>query len=38
MIYEKYQWAINQAKWNAAKSWCKSKGYLFIILNEKHLN
>lgn len=38
MIYEKYQWAINQAKWNAAKSWCKAKGYLFIILNEKHLN
>lgn len=38
MIYEKYQWAINQAKWNAAKSWCKAKNYLFIILNEKHLN
>jgi hypothetical protein len=37
MIYEKYQWAINQAKWNAAKSWCASKNYLFIILNEKHL-
>ena len=38
MLYEKYQWAINQAKWDAAKSWCKKKNYLFIILNEKHLN
>jgi hypothetical protein len=37
MIYERYQWAINQAKWQAAKNWCKSKDYLFIILNEKHL-
>lgn len=37
IIYENYQWAINQAKWTAAKSWCSSKGYLFIILNEKHL-
>jgi len=38
MLYEKYQWAINQAKWDAAKNWCKAKNYLFIILNEKHLN
>lgn len=37
MIYEKYQWAVNQAKWKAARSWCESKNYLFIILNEKHL-
>jgi hypothetical protein len=38
LIYEKYQWAINQAKWNAARKWCQTKGYTFIIMNEKHLN
>jgi hypothetical protein len=37
IIYERSQWAVNQAKWTAAKSWCDSKNYLFIILNEKHL-
>lgn len=37
LIYEKHQWIINQAKWSAAKSWCNKKNYLFIILNEKHL-
>ncbi len=38
MIYERYHFAINTAKWKAAQEWCKSKGYTFIILNEKHLN
>jgi hypothetical protein len=38
MLYEKYQFAVNLAKWEAAKAWCKTKGYVFIILNEKHLN
>jgi hypothetical protein len=38
MLYEKYQWAVNQAKWDAARNWCKVKNYFFIILNEKHLN
>ena len=38
MLYEKYQFAVNLAKWEAAKAWCKTKGYIFIILNEKHLN
>lgn len=37
MLYEKYQWALNQAKWDAARAWANSKGYIFIILNEKHL-
>jgi hypothetical protein len=37
LIYEKYQFATNMAKWDAARAWCKSKGYIFIILNEKHL-
>jgi hypothetical protein len=38
MLYEKYQFAVNTAKWEAARSWCQAKGYIFIILNEKHLN
>jgi hypothetical protein len=38
LIYERYQFAINSAKWQAAKSWCEQKGFTFIILNEKHLN
>ena len=38
MLYEKVTWAVNQAKWDAARAWSKSKGYTFIILNEKHLN
>jgi hypothetical protein len=38
MIYEKYQYAINMAKWDAAKKWATTKGYIFLILNEKHLN
>jgi hypothetical protein len=38
LIYEKYQFAINNAKWQAARSWCSKRGYTFIILNEKHLN
>jgi len=38
MIYEKYQWAVNQAKWEAARAWCKTKGYIFVIMNETHLN
>ena len=37
IIYERYQWNLNQAKWNAARKWSESKGYIFIILNEKHL-
>ena len=27
----------NRAKWQAAEQWCKSKGYEFTILTEKHL-
>lgn len=38
ILYERYQFAVNSAKWEAAQQWCKSKGYTFIILNEKHLN
>jgi hypothetical protein len=38
MIYEQTQFALNQAKWQAAEAWSKSKGYQFIILTEKHIN
>jgi hypothetical protein len=38
LIYEKVTWAVNQCKWDAARQWAKSKGYTFLILNEKHLN
>lgn len=38
MIYEKYQYAVNTAKWQAAKQYANKKGYLFFILSEKHLN
>jgi len=37
MLYEKVTWAVNQAKWQAAKAWAANKGYIFIILNEKNL-
>ncbi|NBP04008.1 MAG: head completion protein [Proteobacteria bacterium] len=38
MIYEQTEWVRNQAKWQAAEAWAKSKGYEFIILTEKHIN
>ena len=38
LLYEKVTWAVNQAKWDAARQWCKKNGYTFLILNEKHLN
>jgi hypothetical protein len=38
ILYEKYNYAVNCAKWDAAKQWANKKGYLFFILNEKHLN
>ena len=37
IIYEQSAWVVNQAKWNAAKEFCKKKGFDFLILTEKHL-
>ena len=35
---EAFEYAKNQAKWNAAEDWCADRGYEFKILTEKHLN
>jgi len=37
LLYEQKQYVINQAKWKAAKEFCKKKGLTFIILTEKEL-
>jgi len=37
LIYEQKQYVINQAKWKAAKEFCRKKGFTFIILTEKEL-
>lgn len=37
VIYENMQWAINQAKWDAAKKYAETKGAKFLILTEKDL-
>lgn len=38
LLYENLQWAINQAKWEAAESYCKKKNYKFLIINEKNID
>jgi len=35
--YSVKMWAINQAKWEAAKNWCADRKYEFKILTEKEL-
>ena len=37
MIYENFQWKVNQAKWAAAEQYAKLKGAKFLILTEKDL-
>jgi hypothetical protein len=37
MLYENTQWAINSAKWEAAKKFAEAKGAKFIIITEKDL-
>ena len=36
-LYEAYEYAKNQAKWEAAKEWCADRGYEFKVLTEDHL-
>lgn len=36
-ISEVRTWGINSAKWEAARSFCKAKGWRFVIMTEKEL-
>ena len=36
-LYEVYEYAKNQAKWEAAKEWCADRGYEFKVFTEKEL-
>ena len=37
LIYEQRAYITNQAKWEAARDYCKKCGYSFIIITEKEL-
>ena len=37
LLYEQLTYIQNQAKWEAARQWCKSRGIEFTILTEKEL-
>ena len=36
-IREAYEYARNQAKWEAAREWCKDRGYEFKVITEDEL-
>jgi len=36
-LREAYEYAKNQAKWEAASEWCKDRGYIFKVFTEKEL-
>jgi len=36
-IYEAYEYAKNQAKWEAAREWCADRGYEFKVITENEL-
>lgn len=36
-LYEAYEYAKNQAKWEAAREWCLDRGYEFKVLTENEL-
>ena len=36
-LYEAYEYAKNQAKWEAAREWCADRGYEFKVLTENEL-
>ena len=37
LIYEQTQYAVNQAKWESARKYCKQHNLSFLILTEKEL-
>lgn len=37
ILYESITYDINQAKWQAAREWCKRHNYKFLIFTEKHI-
>jgi len=37
ILYESVMYSINQAKWEAAREWCKKHNYKFLIFTEKHI-
>lgn len=36
-ITEVMTWGVNEAKWNAAKSYCEQRNWRFVIMTEKEL-
>tara|TARA_B100000902_G_scaffold377424_1_gene409634 strand:+ start:2812 stop:3249 length:438 start_codon:yes stop_codon:yes gene_type:complete len=36
-LREAFEYAKNQAKWEAASEWCKDRGYIFKVFTEKEL-
>ena len=36
-LREAYEYAKNQAKWEAASEWCKDRSYIFKVFTEKEL-
>jgi hypothetical protein len=37
IIYENVQYAMNTAKFDAARKWCEKNNFLFLILTEKEI-
>lgn len=37
LLYENKTWAVNHAKFTAAKKWCKERNMKFVIYTEKEL-
>lgn len=37
-LKEAATYAVNQAKWEAAESYCNGRGWKFLVLTEKELN
>lgn len=36
-LNEVYNWGVNSAKWDAAREYCKDRGWKFEIMTETHL-